>query len=192
MLIPTVPLILNIDTVLRIWLKDVPPYTNIFATLLLLVGLIRSMGAGFDAAIQASGKIRKNQIVYGCVYLSVLPLSFILYSLRFPVYTSILCLLLAASYILCFQANYLSKITDFDKKEYLLRTTRPCIIVFLMSIPLFILKKLWFSGFWGFISFSSLTIVWIMITIYLFGLSIKERTILCSIFNKYINKFKIQ
>lgn len=190
MLIPTVPLVLNIDTVLRIWLKNVPPYTNIFAVLLLLVGLIRSMGAGFDAAIQASGKIRKNQIVYSFAYLSVLPSSFLLYYLKFPVYTSILCLLIAALFILFFQANYLSKITEFDKRTYLFITTRPCIFVSLTTIPLIIIKKIWFHGLLGFVSFSSLCFVWLIMMIYILGLSDKERVVICTLINKKINIFK--
>ena len=58
MLIPVVPLSINIDYILSIWLKDVPPFTNIFAILLMVCGLIRCLGAGFDSSIQATGKIK--------------------------------------------------------------------------------------------------------------------------------------
>lgn len=143
MLIPVVPLILNIDFVLKIWLKDVPPYTNVFASLLLIAGLIRTLGAGFDSSIQASGKIRKNQIFYSCSYLSVLPVSYILFKFNSPAYVSIICLIIVAFIVLIFQANYLTRIISFDIGCYIKRTIIPCIMVLICIFPLIIIKIIW-------------------------------------------------
>ncbi len=189
MLLPTLPLILNMDFVLKIWLKDVPPYTNNFAILLLVCGLIRSIGAGFDASIQATGKIRANQIFYSLAYLSVLPATFILYSLGAPIYTVILCLIISAISILIFQINYLVRITNFTVKEYLHHTAWPCLTVLVAALPLVVIRQLWAETLFGFFTFSITAIIWILIDIYIFGLVKTEQKKVIHLSKKLANKF---
>lgn len=188
MLIPVVPLILNIDFVLKIWLKDVPPYTNVFASLLLIAGLIRTLGAGFDSSIQASGKIRKNQIFYSCSYLSVLPVSYILFKFNSPAYVSIICLIIVAFIVLIFQANYLTRIISFDIGCYIKRTIIPCIMVLICIFPLIIIKIIWSNI--GFVIFVILCTCWVLADIFILGLSKDEKEKIHSIIVKTI-KLKI-
>lgn len=188
MLIPTVPLILNIDIVLTLWLNKAPTYTNIFAILLLVGGLIKCMGVGFDSYIQATGKIRTYQIFYSCSYLLVLPVAYFLYNIGAPAYTIIICTIVAIISILVFQLIYLSKISDFKIKEYIKHTTRPCLFVTFLSSPLIILKMLWSHNFYGFFSFSVIAIIWIIIIIGVFGLNKEEKSKIYSIIHKKIKR----
>lgn len=188
MLIPVVPLILNIDFVLKVWLKDVPPYTNVFASLLLIAGLIRTLGAGFDSSIQASGKIRKNQLFYSCSYLSVLPVSYILFKFNSPAYVSIICLIIVAFIVLIFQANYLTRIISFDIGCYIKRTIIPCIMVLICIFPLIIIKFIWSNI--GFFIFVILCTCWVLADIFILGLSKDEKEKIHSIIVKTI-KLKI-
>ena len=140
MLLPATPLLLNMDFVLKVWLKKVPDYTSIFASLLLIGGLIRCLGAGFDAAIQATGKIKPFQIFYSVAYLIVLPVAYMLFQLGLPPYTIIICTIMAASSILVFQVIYLSKVTNFEISQYLNNTVKKCVLVFVCLTPLLHLK----------------------------------------------------
>ena len=65
-----VPLLLSTDSILLIWLKKVPEFTKQFTVLMIINGLISMLGSGFDAVIQATGKIRKTQIWYSIITLS--------------------------------------------------------------------------------------------------------------------------
>lgn len=190
MLISAVPLILNMDFVLKAWLKNVPTYTEVFASLLLIAGLVKTMGAGFDSVIQASGKIRNNQIFYSCAYLSVLPIMFILFKLGAPVYISIVCLIVVAIVVLIFQANYLTKITDFDINKYVRKTTVPCLLVGGCTIPLIIFRYIWPDGLYGFLTFSLFSLCWILVDIFLLGLTKEEKGKVLFILSK-IKKNKI-
>lgn len=190
MLISAVPLILNMDFVLKAWLKNVPTYTEVFASLLLIAGLVRTMGAGFDSVIQASGKIRNNQIFYSCAYLSVLPIMFILFKLGAPVYISIVCLIVVAIVVLIFQANYLTKITDFDINNYVRKTTIPCLLVGGCTIPLIIFRYIWPDGLYGFLTFSLFSLCWILVDIFFLGLTKEEKGKVLFILSK-IKKNKI-
>lgn len=188
MLIPTIPLILNIDIVLKLWLNKAPTYTNIFAILLLIGGLIKCMGVGFDSYIQATGKIRTYQIFYSCAYLLVLPVSYFFYNIGAPAYTIIICTIAAVISILVFQLIYLSKISTFKIKEYIKHTTKPCLLVTFFSSPLIILKMLWSDNIYGFLGFSIMAIIWIIAMIGIFGLNKEEKSKIYSLINKKIKR----
>lgn len=53
-----VPIILNLQGILKIWLVEVPEYVYEFTILMIVNGMLWCLANGFDAAIQASGKIQ--------------------------------------------------------------------------------------------------------------------------------------
>ena len=175
MLIPVVPLILNMDFVLKAWLKDVPQYTEVFATLLLVGGLIKCMGAGIDTSIQTTGKIRAFQIFYSLAYLLVLPIAYLLFYLDFPAYTILICTIFATISVLIFQAVNLSKITDFSIAYYLQHTVFRCVLVGLCSLPLFLLKHFSENSISWFFTSSMVSVIWIISMIYILGCTNEEK-----------------
>lgn len=188
MLIPTIPLILNMDFILKLWLGQAPDYTNIFATLLLVGGLIKCMGVGFDSYIQATGKIRAYQIFYSCSYLLVLPVAYLFYSIGAPPYTIIICTITASILILVYQLIHLSKITDFKIIEYIKHTTIPCLLVTIFSSPLIVLKILSPNNVSIFLGSSIIAVIWIMVMIGIWGLNKEEKS---KIYSFILNKIKL-
>lgn len=74
------PIIFNIDTLLNIWLTDVPEYTSDFCVYIILTALIEAVGAPLWMAIQAVGKIKKYQISISIMLLMNVILAYILFS----------------------------------------------------------------------------------------------------------------
>ena len=186
MLIPVVPLILNMDFVLKAWLKDVPQYTDVFATLLLVGGLIKCLGAGFDSSIQTTGKIRPFQIFYSVAYLMVLPAAYVFFVVGFPVYTIIICTILASVAVLLFQVRYLSRITEFEPMYYLQHTVFPCLAVVVCSLPLLLLKFFITETVVSFLMSSVISLVWILCLIYMIGCTNEERYIVKQSINRIL------
>lgn len=186
MLVLAVPLVLNMELVLEVWLKEVPPFTAIFTYLLLFGGLIRCLGAGFDSSIQATGKIRFNQIFYSIAHLSVLPAAYLLYCIRFPVYTVIICTIVASVAVLIFQMCYLTRITAFSIIHYIKHTIKPVILVSILALPLIYIKTLTISNhnIASFLISSLFAISWIMSSIYYVGLESSEKTNIKAIIRK--------
>lgn len=184
MLMPVVPLILNMDFVLKAWLKNVPQYTNCFATLLLVGGLIKCLGAGVDTSIQTTGKIKAFQIFYSIAYLSVLPVSYLLFYLDFPAYTIIVCTISATISVLVFQTVYLSYITEFSIVYYIRHTIYPCLLVCICSLPLFLLKLFITETVASFLMSSVISLVWILCLIYMIGCTNEERYIVKQSINR--------
>lgn len=78
------PIIFNIDTVLSIWLKDVPPLTNIFCIYMIMCACVDATGGPFWMVIGASGKIRDYQIAVGFALLMTILISYLLFKSGFP------------------------------------------------------------------------------------------------------------
>ncbi|MFR3328874.1 MAG: lipopolysaccharide biosynthesis protein [Odoribacter splanchnicus] len=72
-----VPLLIETDTILKIWLKTVPDYAVIFTRLVIVNSLFESFTYTMGAAIQATGKIKWYQIIVGCTILLNLPLAYL-------------------------------------------------------------------------------------------------------------------
>lgn len=55
------PLMLNIDIVLNLWLKNVPEHSSAFCILILIYSLIEAMSKPVGLAIHATGQVKKIQ-----------------------------------------------------------------------------------------------------------------------------------
>ena len=87
MLLVAFPLILEMDFILNIWLKDVPEGAKEFCQLMILGALLGCMGEGIPALTQASGKITIFQLVLSTLSLTGLPISFLCYKFGAAPYT---------------------------------------------------------------------------------------------------------
>ncbi len=72
-----IPIMINLDYLLKLWLGTVPGYTSHFLFLALVAALINSMSYPLVTALQATGKIKVFQISICIVMLCELPLAYI-------------------------------------------------------------------------------------------------------------------
>lgn len=178
--IMAIPLLFCIDDVLRIWLgNNIPEYTPIFVTFMLINGMISNLGAGFDASIQATGKVRKNQIGFSLISLSLLPIIFVLYKLGLPPYINVIVMVFLTILTLLFQIYIMKELTGFQIKEYTKQTIVPsltstiCICVILFPIRWVMPHRMVATIF-----FLSISVVLTIFTTYLFGMNKTEKTII--------------
>ena len=72
------PIVSNIDFILKIWLKNVPDYTAIFIQILLIESYFNIMNQMITILVNATGKLKRNQF-YGRTYtLAVLPVAYLM------------------------------------------------------------------------------------------------------------------
>ena len=79
MLIPSVPILLNTELILTLWLKELPVFLVIFCKLMIINALLDALISSTPAAIHASGKIKYYQLVLSSISLLVIPVAFILF-----------------------------------------------------------------------------------------------------------------
>ena len=190
MLLPAVPLLFTVDYVLKLWLKNPPEFTGIFIVYLLINGLISNFGAGFDASIQATGKVRKNQIGYSLINLALLPAMYIAYKLfGAPVYANMIIMIVCTIITLLFQIYIMRQLTSFDLKIYLGQTVVPCLAsIALAIVPLYYIRDWFGDSISSFVAFCTISEVYIGSVIFLVGLKKNERHMLWNYFDKKVLK----
>ncbi len=77
-LLLSVPILMNTDYILGLWLKEVPEHTVIFVQLVLIFTMSESISNPLITAMLATGNIRNYQIVVGGLQLLNLPVSYVL------------------------------------------------------------------------------------------------------------------
>ena len=78
LLLVAVPVMINIDYLLQLWLGTVPEYTSQFLMLALVAALIDVMARPLVTALQATGRIKFFQLVICIVVLCELPLAYVI------------------------------------------------------------------------------------------------------------------
>ena len=83
MMIVAIPLLIETESILNIWLKDYPAHTINFVRLILLMSLSESLSGTLITAMLATGNIKKYQIIVGGLQILNFPLSYIFLKLGF-------------------------------------------------------------------------------------------------------------
>ena len=117
----SIPCIFEMEGILTIWLKTVPPYTVIFCNLTLVATLVSQLTVGLQSAAQAIGDIKKYQAVIGTIVLLNIPISY--FFLRFGAESySVLIIFTIIEFIASgFRIYFLVKIGGLSTKEYVSR-----------------------------------------------------------------------
>lgn len=137
LMILSIPLILELDIILVIWLNEVPPYTVIIGRLMILTLLIETISNQLIGAYQAANKIKRYQIYSSTIILLNIPLSYIL--LRFfptnPILPYSISVLLSIFYVISIIWNA-HKTLKMDINKYIKTTLAKITIVYGITIML--------------------------------------------------------
>jgi len=80
----TLPVLLETDTLLILWQRTVPEETVIFVQLMIVVTLEYSIANSCMVANQATGKVKKFQLIEGGILLLIVPISYMVLRLGAP------------------------------------------------------------------------------------------------------------
>ena len=81
LLLLTIPLVMETETILTLWLKIVPEYTVPFIRILLCIVIVDSMARPLMTAAAATGDVKKYQSVIGGILLSIVPIAYVVLKL---------------------------------------------------------------------------------------------------------------
>lgn len=172
----TVPCLLFMNEILNVWLDDVPPQTSIFTTFMIIATLIGSLTNGLDPLIMASGKIRLFQLGYAIIFVSLLPIIYILYMQGYPAYSNTIVLVVLTITSVVFQLYVACRVTSFKLHDYFRITLLPALLVLLFNMPLFILRyRIHYISLPALALGVSISLIWCLTSIYMFGLKQDEK-----------------
>ena len=84
-LMMVLPLFLETEYVLQLWLKEVPAHTVIFVQLSIMGSIINNIGNTCYTACQATGNIKRYSVIVTSVGFLVFPLTWLAFQLGLPV-----------------------------------------------------------------------------------------------------------
>lgn len=176
----TVPIIINIDYILKIWLGTVPEYTAIFLIITLISSLIYSLSNSITTALQATGDIKWFQIGVSIILLLELPAAYVILKLGYPPYFALLPSIVTNSIALIFRFYLLKKqIPSYSQKKYYIQTILKCLVLFFLYFaPSYFTKLFLPEGFWGLCISGISTMAIMTIVIYFLGIDNNERQML--------------
>lgn len=190
MLLPALPILLETDFILKLWLKDVPQYTSIFIQYMIVNALISTSNAGIPAAVHATGKIMYFQIVLSTLSLLGLPISYFLLKFGFAPYYLLLTYTCIAVINFFVVQILLKRLINFNIKKFFFEAYLKMIKVLVAVSPLFFLRSLIESSMYRFLSFSFLSVFWLLAAVYLFGMGQEEKVIVKDIICKLVIRFR--
>ena len=175
----SLPIILEINQILKLWLKNVPTYAPIFTILILVVILITSISGPLKIAVQATGKIAVYQAVIGTLLFLTLPISYVFLKLGYPPEVTLYVTIVIEIVALIFRFFFLKKLIGFPVSRFLkdVVVRNIIIVVFSTSLPLFVRFRM-DANFWRLIIIVCIALIWNAIIIYIVGLNKTEKKII--------------
>lgn len=185
------PLCLNIDYILKLWLKNPPEWADEFTIFMLIYALLETLSAPMWMTVQATGKIRNYQLIISSLIFLNIILSYIFLKLGFsPVIVLIIKCWLDMAYLitrlLFMRTKVRLSIRSFIKEVMLKISiiTAICLVCMLFSARLF--EQGWLKLLISSIEF----IVLYGVLVYSIGLSLNERNMLRIIIRNKIKKIR--
>lgn len=186
------PLCLNIDLVLHLWLKEVPTYAAYFIILILIDALVGNLfGIPLMTSLSATGKIRNYQVVVSMVILLIVPVAYVVLKI-----TEDPASVFYVSIVLNFISGFVRFLFCRKQIGYSLRTLikqvlLPIIGVIVISLPIPLFFKLYIYSKDTFTSFVVLCLISLVITIFttwFIGFGKGERNMVVAMIKNKIRK----
>ena len=133
----SLPLIIEMDYILKLWLKKTPPFCVPFCQLILINNLLSILFRPIIYSIHATGKIKKTNFINGSIYLCVIPISYILFQYNFQPVTPYIVNIILLSIGCALNLHILHLlIPEFSIKKFIFRVGGICLSIITLSLAL--------------------------------------------------------
>lgn len=146
LLIISMPIFLNTDYILHLWLGQVPEYSEIFVKLILINIIIDGISNPLMIAAQANGDIKRYQIIVGSTVLLNLPISYGLLNFEYPPETTMyvsICLAFISLFLRLIELKRMIYLEVFSFLRYVL--FRIILVTVVIYVLVFLFEKFFIS-----------------------------------------------
>lgn len=180
MLFLSIPLFIDIDLILNLWLgNNVPEHTALFTKIVILTGLVESLSAPIVNIIYASGKIQFFQLSIAGIIILVIPFSYYLLKVGYPPESALITSLTLTLIAHLIRLFFLKKSIPFKKRKYIEEVALP--VVAFTTLMIFlpqIISQVYISNIYNYILVTIVIELIFIFIVYLFGLRKEERSII--------------
>lgn len=144
----SVPIMLNIDFILNIWLKEVPNMANTFMILVCFDFLFKSLvGTPFSWLVAANGKVRNEQIFESITLFMIIPISYLLLKNNPNPIIPFLVVIIFNSLSGIIRLYFAHRLTNYSISSFIKEVLYPVTKISLITVPLpFYLKLIIFDN----------------------------------------------
>ena len=177
LLLMALPVLFETEFLLGLWLKEVPEYSVLFVRLSIIAALSNMLGNTSVAACMATGDLKRYTIIISAVGYTVFPLTWIVFKCGYgPEYAYIVFIFIY--FIIIFVRLYVMKgLINFPPMLYIQKVLVPIIPVTAMAVLIPSILNIYYeyNSFLQFVIISIGCVCSSIFSIYLIGLSVKER-----------------
>ena len=190
LIILSIPILVETEHVLKLWLKIVPANTVTFVRIVLVTAIFDSTANAVAVSAQATGRIKYYQIACGTTLLMILPISYVFLKKGFDAKTVLVVHLMVTMLTQCVRVYFLHRLIRFSGWEMVKKVYVPCFLVFVVALllPVFITTHFPSSN----IRFCGNVVVSVLLTsilVLVLGMSRMERLYVHDVLKKIRSKF---
>lgn len=186
-----VPVCCETETLLRLWLGQVPEWSVLFLRFAMFESLAVISGQNLFRLVQADGKVKKYTIHAAIISGMIFPVSWLLYYLGAPVWTAYMVFILDFFLLNIVRIYDLKKLMLFSIRIFIKEVLVPCLLVSVFSfvIPLIVCYYM-DPGILRFCVSVPIAIFWTCFCCILLGLTRNERLFLGNKAKQILLKFR--
>lgn len=188
----SLPLILEADTVLKLWLEEVPEHTTLFVQLILVFGMEEALSNPLITAMLATGDIKKYQLTVGGLQLMNFPVSYML--LKFGLFpeVTIIAAIVIGQWCLATRLYMLRSMIGLSSIAFMKKVYLNIISVSIVAmLPPLLLHIVMIEDRWlRFFAVLAVSVVSTLASIYYIGCSKSERDLVVQKSKQLINKIR--
>lgn len=178
-----VPCVVEMETLLTLWLKDVPEYSVLFCRMVLIASIADSTTCGLWVANQAIGNVKQYSLVVNSIKLATLPVSLFLIWIGYPIYTIAICFVFFELLCAILRIPFVAKTGNLNWKKFVTNVFgRLAIPLVVLALGLSILCYTINSPYRLILSFTIPNVIYV-IAFYLCGMTKEEK----GIFYRFMN-----
>ena len=186
----SLPVILETDMILKVWLKIVPNYTVIFLRLLLCIVIIDAVARPFMTAAAATGDVKLYQSLIGGILLSIVPIAYVVLKLGGSPASVYVVHLVVAIIAFITRLWVIKPLIKLSIRQYFSNVILRCALVLAVSMPLCLFVKFLLPvGILPTITVCAVCVLVASATSYMLGLDQSERQFVNTKSMELIRKF---
>jgi hypothetical protein len=166
------PFIIEMETILGLWLKSVPKGTILFTRLALVEVLINSISMPIQTAARAPGKMKAYELILGSIQIGVFFVSWLMLNLGYEVHVIFLIAIVANIIMFLIRLLIVRYLVSLSFREFIYKVMLPIVNVVLVSILISFLFKYYIFSKGILNSFFSILVsgISVVVSVYYLGL----------------------
>jgi O-antigen/teichoic acid export membrane protein len=183
------PLLLEMNTVLKLWLNIVPEQAVLFTKLALIESLIFSISLPIATAARAPGKMKRYELTLAVMQLGIFAICYLVLEMGYPAFSVFVVAIIINVFMFAARLSIVSKLIGLPIKTFIQTVCIPVVLVMLTStLPAVAMSYIMPVG----IGYSILNVAWCIfistVSMYYIGLDPVWRK---RIREFIVNKFKV-